>query len=357
MSLLAIILPMAAVLGLTVITREMPTRRRIAVVGVAAGLFFFGIAVGIEVGRIRSLYEGTPHPSTDDAVGDEGPTRSDRGPESVRILGVDDPGLPLDDRERTVLRDAGMTRVSMPFGVLLAADRRMPAAYVEQSAAVLAEMLDQDLDGEPDDPALVALLADRSTGWLAMPFDEDDWERRQLPRLERVLGYDIVIPAWWLEPVPDGPDARGRAVIVEEIHHFITQFGLSRLHPEIFGVEDWTSVIARETERARCEFWQHPENDCPGRPAEFPGDCSDPNCDVVEFYQQVVVLRAGMEPGWRGIGFPETRQELEDLLGDEIKAAIDDPGFHQLRRPLRFDYPVSTMPSTIPTADRASHAG
>jgi AcrR family transcriptional regulator len=234
-----------------------------------------------------------------------------------------------------------MTQVAMPFGVLLAADERMPPAYVEQAAAVLAEMLDQDLDGEPDDPALVELLSDRSTAWLAMPVDDEDWERRQLPRLERVLGYDIVIPSWWLDPVPDGPDRHGRAVIVEEIHHFITQFGLSRLHPGIFGVDDWKSVIARETRRARCDFWQHPENDCPGRPAEHPGDCSDPNCDVVEFYQQVVVMRAGMEPGWLGIGFPETAEELESRLGDEIKAAIDDPDLHQLRRPLGFDYPVA----------------
>ena len=230
----------------------------------------------------------------------------------------------------------------MPFGVLLSADERMPLAYVRQAAAVLAEMLDQNLDGIPDDPALVELLTDHSTAWLAMPFDEETWERRQLPSLERTLGYDIVIPAWWLDPVPDGPDDHGRAVMVEEIHHFITQFGLSRLHPGIFGVDDWNSVIARETARAKCDFWQHPENECPGRPAQIPGDCEDPSCDVVEFYHQVVVLRAGMEPGWRGIGFPRTSTELERRLGPEIKAVMEDPRYHQIRGPLGFDYPVFT---------------
>ena len=76
----------------------------------------------------------------------------------------------------------------------------------------------------------------------------------------------------------------------------------------------------------------------------------DPHATPTEFFQQVVVLRAGMEPGWRGIGFPETREELDTLLGDEIKAAIDDPAHFQLRRPLRFDYPVSTGDS----ADRGT---
>ena len=77
------------------------------------------------------------------------------------------------------------------------------------------ESLDQNRDGAPDDAALVALLRDRDVAWLAMPTDRRDWERRQLPRLERVLGYDIVIPAWWLDVRSKGPDARGRAVTVE----------------------------------------------------------------------------------------------------------------------------------------------
>ena len=30
-----------------------------------------------------------------------------------------------------------------------------------------------------------------------------------------------------------------------------------------------------------------------------------------------------MEPGWRGIGFPETAEDLEARLGEEIKAVIE----------------------------------
>lgn len=280
--------------------------------------------------------------------GDEDERPQAARPKPIPILDCRDPRLDLDADQRAALAAVGFSRCAMPFGVLLAADDRMPDSYLALAAAVLAEMLDQNLDGSPDDAALVSLLRNRKVAWLAMPTDRRDWERRQLPRLERVLGYDIVIPAWWLDVRPDGPDARGRAVTVEEVHHFITQFGLSRLHPEIFGVEDWTSIIARETARAKCVFWQHPENDCPGRPAESPGDCSDPNCDVVEFFHQAVVLRAGMEPGWRGLGFPRTADALDRRLSAEFKAAIDDPAHHQLRRPLGFDYPVEELESTAP---------
>ena len=341
---MTILVPLLLVVGLFTLVRltsGIPAPRRVTIAVIGLAMSIVGLPLAFELGRISESYtrDIAEARATERTEAEIAATPSN--PAAIEIHDCRDPELDLDQRQRDALASAGMTRVAMPFGVLLAADDRMPLPYVRQAVAVLAEMLDQDQDGRPDDPALVDLLADRSTAWLAMPVDEEDWERDQLPDLERVLGYDIVIPSWWLDPVAGGPDARGRAVMVEEIHHFVTQFGLSRLHPEIFGVDDWTSVIARETARARCVFWQHPENDCPGRPAEFPGDCRDPNCDAVEFYQQVVVLRAGMEPGWRGIGFPETVEELESLLSEEIKAAIDDPAHHQLRHPLTFDYPVT----------------
>ena len=257
----------------------------------------------------------------------------------VRVFECRDEALDLAEDERDALEAAGFTRCAMPFGVLIAADSNMPDAYVRQAAGILAEFLDQDIDGEPDDPELVAVLRRRDVGWLAMPIDPRAWEEEQLPQLEGVLGYDIIIPAWWMGLAGDTPNPRARAVMVEEVHHFITQFGLSEVYPDIFGVEDWSSVIARETDRAQCDFWQHPENDCPGSPGDIDGDCSDPNCDVVEFYQQVAVMRAGMEPGWSGIGFPNDASELEQLLGDEIKAVMDDPRYHQLQNPLTFQYP------------------
>ena len=277
--------------------------------------------------------------------GEQSPPKANEQTKSVspvQVLDCMNPALNLNKEERSTLADTGMTQCAMPFGVLLAADKRMPEAYVHQAAGILAEMLDQNMDGEPDDPALVKLLQDRQIAWLAMPVDPETWEREQLPKLLQVLGYDIIIPSWWMGVRSNTPDDHARAVMVEEVHHFITQFGLSRLYPEVFGVEDWSSVIAQETARAQCDFWQHPENDCPGSPGDVDGDCSDPNCDVVEFYQQVVVMRAGMEPGWRGIGFPENREELESVLGEEIKAVMDDPAYHQLSTPLTFNYPGSS---------------
>ena len=265
------------------------------------------------------------------------------GPDSTRsparVFLCADADLPTSVLE--ALSAAEFIRCAMPFGVLLAADERMPAAYVQKAAQILAELMDKDMNGIADDEALVSQLSQWSTAWLAMPWDPERWENDQLPKLQRVLGYDIVIPRWWMEnsSLPD-PGVQERAMMVEEIVHFMTQFGWSELYPAQFGVNDWLSVIAQETQAASCDWWQHPENDCPGSPAEYPGDCSDPSCDVVEFYQQVLVLRAGMMPGWLGIGFPQDRERLETKLSQELKDIMDDPYYHQPQEPLGMNYPL-----------------
>ena len=184
-------------------------------------------------------------------------------------------------------------------------------------------------------------VSDWSTGWLAMPTNHDQWETQQLPILYQELGYDIIIPSWWMGAIEPDPSANAVAVMVEEITHFLTQFGYSPLYPDKFGVENWSSVIAQETLNAKCQWWQHPENDCPNNPAQYNGDCSDPNCDVVEFYHQVLILRAGMQPGWFGIDFPRTSEDLEALLSQDMKDLMDDPAYYQLKGPLTFSYPLA----------------
>ena len=259
-----------------------------------------------------------------------------RSPASV--FACEDAELPSE--VLAALAASEFTRCAMPFDIVLAADDRMPETYVQKAAQILAELMDVDMDGRADHPDLAAQLSQWSVAWLAMPWDPERWENEQLPALQRVLGYDIVIPRWWMESSsPPDPGIQERAMMVEEIVHFMTQFGWSELFPAQFGVTGWSSVIARETQAASCDWWQHPENDCPGSPAEYPGDCSDPSCDIVEFYQQVLVLRAGMTPGWFGIGFPRDKDTLEAKLSQELKDVMDDPQYHQLRQPLGMDYP------------------
>ena len=258
----------------------------------------------------------------------------------LKIYSCDSDSIIISSNAKNALMEVGMTQCMMPFGVLLSADENMPRSYLEMSGKILAELLDQDLDGTIDDSSLFTFVSNWEVGWLAMPTDHEQWENEQLPNLINKLGYDIIIPSWWMNSSSPEPSEHSITVMVEEITHFLTQFGYGPRYPNEFGVENWSSIIAQETMSAQCDWWQHPENDCPNSPAQYNGDCSHPNCDVVEFYHQVLILRAGMQPGWFGIGFPTSSDELEEFLSDEIKELMDDPTYHQLNTPLTFNYPI-----------------
>ncbi|HCU73680.1 MAG TPA: hypothetical protein DGO43_07720, partial [Chloroflexi bacterium] len=293
------------------------------------------------------------------------------GPLNLLVTGCDDERLEISPSVRQALAGLAFTQCSMPFGILLAAADDMPGPAVTYAAKIVAEFMDQDRDGYADHAELAAMLkypggVDDQRAWLAMPTRHAGWEEGASRDHKQKIGDEIGIPAWWLwgdagrnGDFSAGLDEHAKAVIWEEIDHFVHQFGLSNVFPSEFGVQNWDSLVAQETKRAACEWWQHPENDCPGKPREHDGPqdgCADPGCDVVEFFHQVQTMRAGMQPGWRGIGFPENKQELEARLSPEFKALMDDPRFPLVRRPLTGDYPlageavtVSETPTAAPT--------
>ena len=76
-----------------------------------------------------------------------------------------------------------MTQCMMPFGVLLSADENMPRSYLEMSGKILAELLDQDLDGSIDDSSLFTFVSNWEFGWMAMPTDHEKWEQNNCQTL------------------------------------------------------------------------------------------------------------------------------------------------------------------------------
>ena len=253
--------------------------------------------------------------------------------ENVNIgtaVSCDSDAIILPDKVKKVLMETEMTQCAMPFGVLIAADKKMNKNYVNLLASIVAEFLDQNRDGIPDDPKLHEILKNWKKAWLAMPTSPKKWEKKQIPKISKHLGYNMIAPKWWM-----GNKKQTKAMLVEEAFHLITQFGLSKAYPKKFGVENWESTIAKETKLAACKWWQHPENSCKKK---YKGGCKHPNCDVTEFFQQVVILRAGMKPGWYGIGFPKNKKKLEKSLSNEMKELLDDNRYHIINKPLQFDY-------------------
>ena len=80
-----------------------------------------------------------------------------------------DSGLP--EGWAAELTQAGLTKCALPFGVIIGASSEVPDSYVVTVAKIVAELLDPDMDGVANDPAVLELMQSGKNVWLPMPTD------------------------------------------------------------------------------------------------------------------------------------------------------------------------------------------
>ena len=126
------------------------------------------------------------------------------------------------------------------FGVLVVATPSTEAVKVAHAATVLAEWIDNDEDGVPDDPAVHAALVEGGA-FLVMPATEEEMERLHrrvsFEALEEA-GFQIGQDLYGDETFPAGPPhvmGRGRFdAALEEVLHLVSN-GWVEAHPEALG--------------------------------------------------------------------------------------------------------------------------
>ncbi len=131
------------------------------------------------------------------------------------------------------------------FGVRVFGTVKTPAAKLRHIAIVLAEYLDNDEDGKPDNPAVLAELAERNA-FMAVAENERAMERLDGEAFERA-GFHAGQGQFATETLPGGD--RFDATL-EEVLHLITHEGYANAYPMIFGERPGT-VLAECLDRAR----------------------------------------------------------------------------------------------------------
>jgi hypothetical protein len=139
------------------------------------------------------------------------------------------------------------------FGVLVVATADTSDAKVLHAGKVLAQYLDNDEDGKPDNPKVAANLRSRGA-FLAMTARERDFRRLRLDwrKLERA-GFELGQDLYGEETIPDGPPhkrKRGRFdASLEEVLHLVSH-GYEESTPRCFVSElaassqtPWTSHV------------------------------------------------------------------------------------------------------------------
>jgi hypothetical protein len=191
------------------------------------------------------------------------------------------------------------------------------------AAGVLAQFLDNDEDGTPDNPAIhQAILT--SQGAIAMT--RTGGERRRIPREQRVDGQGL-----YDEETNPGARERGEFdTALEEIWHMVTDNGLSVAYPDVFTREPG-SEVADAVDLARGGYFELP-------PDEYPEDAwytyydetCDYDCQISEYIYWAYTTYIGAQdlPGRA----EDVGHEWRPLTRDEFRET-DPAMFEILSRP------------------------
>lgn len=237
----------------------------------------------------------------------------------------------------------GFTKVMCPFGILLVATDRYPDELLKYGANLVANLIDKDNDGIPDDEATVEALAHggKDGSGAALVCGVSASEEKKEEKL-RGLAWTFSCQTW---KAGTSKEKNYKAIMFEEAFHMINE-GWAASFPEIFGYDNFRdSLICRETARHQCvkPGWWHEENKCPvgapfspGNPAPSPlesgdGDCTEPSCDCFEFYRQAATLYMGWNdlPFWYSSYMPRSKKAFLDMASSELLTMMADPLYHQ----------------------------
>jgi hypothetical protein len=137
------------------------------------------------------------------------------------------------------------------FGIPIHATNRAPDSKVLHAAGILAQFLDNDADGRPDDSYLVETIIEHD-GRLFMAVDRNELDAI-FEVIERDYPGSLAKTAWWVSPEGITPgdsvwqDLQAEETIplagqdlqfdgsLEEILHLITHVGLTNAYPEAFA--------------------------------------------------------------------------------------------------------------------------
>jgi len=179
---------------------------------------------------------------------------------------------PLESAEKSV----AFTKKVMVLGVPIHATNTTRDEKLLHAAGVLAQFLDNDEDGEPDNPEVLRAILDTG-GSITMTGTEKEWGL--IPRDQRPRGQGLY-------DEETRPGARERGVFdtaLEEIWHMVSDNGLGVAYPEVFGKIPETEVTSA-MDAARGGRFEWP-------PEEYPKDAwysyydetCDYDCQVSEY--------------------------------------------------------------------------
>ncbi len=265
--------------------------------------------------------------------------------------------------EFSAFKQVGCSKYANVFGVHIFATLTTPEDKLSHAAGVLAQYLDNDEDGVPDNTRVLSHLVSRNV-FIIMPGTAAEMERLEMDLVEDA-GYQYGQDLYGEETKPDflvdgkinAPDGGYYDGALEEILHPITHYGYANAYPEAFKTRQG-SILAKCMDAARGGYFEQVPRGGPksGYPAEawyhYTDETCDYGCMITEYIYWALTSILGTQD------FPGRHEELKvewELNTRELVRTGDTPVYELLTDPqYKFptkapdgDYKPSAFPTTV----------
>jgi len=263
----------------------------------------------------------------------------------------------------SVFAEAGFSKYVNVFGVHVFSTQRTPDTKIRHVAGVLAQYLDNDEDGVPDNPLVLSHLLSRDA-YLVFPADKQEFDRLDSEIWHRA-GYHHGQFQHAAETRPDflvqyeirARDGGDYDASLEEVLHLVTQHGYANAYPAVFG-EDPGTAIAHCLDQARGGHFHEVPKDGPhygypdGAWFHYDDQTCEYDCMITEYVYWALTSILGTQdyPGRAEALRNEWELNTRDLVkarDPDIYALLTDP---QYKLPIQApdgDYRPSALPSTV----------
>ena len=262
--------------------------------------------------------------------------------------------------EFSAFRQVGCDKYANVFGVHIFASRATPEDKLSHAAGVLAQYLDNDEDGVPDNTLVLSQLVSRNV-FIIMPGTEAEMEQLEMELVEDA-GYHFGQDLYGEETKPDflvngkinAPDGHYYDGALEEILHPITQHGYANAYPEVFG-EERGSTLAKCMDAARGGYFERvPKGGLKsGYPEEawyhYTDETCDYSCMVTEYIYWALTSILGTQD------FPGRHEALdvEWELNTRERVRTGDAAVYKLLTDPQYKFPTKApdgnyKPSAFP---------
>ena len=255
--------------------------------------------------------------------------------------------------EFSVFRQVGCDRYVNVLGIHIFASPTTPDKKLSHAAGVLAQYLDNDEDGVPDNTRVLSHLVSRNV-FIIMPGTEVEMKRLEMELVEDA-GYHFGQDLYGEETKPDflvngkinAPDGSYYDGALEEILHPITQHGYANAYPEVFG-EERGSILAKCMDAARGGYFERVPKGGPksGYPAEawyhYTDETCDYGCMVTEYIYWALTSILGTQD------FPGRHEALavEWELNTRERVRTGDTAVYELLTDPQYKFPTKAPDGT-----------